>query len=47
VNQRQEAGNYKVRFDAGELASGIYQYKISINGESQLFSKTNVMMINK
>ncbi|MCF8370707.1 MAG: T9SS type A sorting domain-containing protein [Bacteroidales bacterium] len=47
VNKHQEAGHHKVRFDGGDLASGIYQYKISINGESQMFSKTNMMMINK
>jgi hypothetical protein len=28
VNEKQETGNYKVNFNAGELSSGIYFYKI-------------------
>ncbi len=28
VNQNQEAGNYKINFNAGELSNGIYFYKI-------------------
>jgi len=28
VNQNQEAGNYKIYFNAGELSNGIYFYKI-------------------
>jgi hypothetical protein len=28
VNQNQEAGNYKINFNAGELSNGMYLYKI-------------------
>ena len=28
VNQNQDAGNYKIDFDASELSSGVYYYKI-------------------
>lgn len=43
VNQRQIAGNYTVNFDASNLASGIYFYKIS----TEKFSKIKKMLIIK
>ncbi len=47
VNEYQEPGNHTVRYDGHGLASGIYQYKITINGQSEIFSKTNMMIINR
>ena len=47
VDQSQMAGNHKVRFEAGDLPAGVYQYKISIDGDSQVFNKTNMMIINR
>ncbi len=32
VNKSQPAGNYKVKFDGINLASGIYLYKLEVNG---------------
>ncbi len=34
VNGFQPAGDYKVRFDAKNFASGIYLYKLEVNGKS-------------
>ena len=34
VNEKQSAGNYEVEFDASELTSGVYLYKLQINGLS-------------
>ena len=30
VNQNQDAGNYKIYFNAGELSNGVYFYKIQV-----------------
>lgn len=32
VNEKQSAGNYEVEFDASDLTSGVYLYKLQING---------------
>ncbi|MDD5361504.1 MAG: T9SS type A sorting domain-containing protein [Ignavibacteria bacterium] len=32
VNEKQNAGTYEVDFDASELTSGVYLYKLQING---------------
>jgi len=32
VNEKQSAGNYEVEFDASELTSGVYLYKLQVNG---------------
>jgi hypothetical protein len=32
VNEKQSAGNYEVEFDASELTTGVYLYKLQING---------------
>jgi hypothetical protein len=36
VNQNQEAGNYKVNFDASELSNGVYFYRIQSSGFSSI-----------
>ena len=43
VNGFRAAGNYSVHFDAGDLTSGIYFYKIATNN----FVKTNKMLLLK
>ena len=32
VNEKQSVGNYEVEFDASELTTGVYLYKLQING---------------
>ncbi|MCE1166125.1 MAG: T9SS type A sorting domain-containing protein [Bacteroidetes bacterium] len=36
VNERQSSGSYEVEFDASELTSGVYLYKLQINGFSSV-----------
>ena len=43
VNKKQIQGNYEVKFNAGELSSGIYFYRLKTDN----FSKTNKMMLLK
>ena len=43
VNEQQKAGSYNVQFDAHNLASGIYFYRI----QAGKFSKVNKMMLVK
>jgi phosphatidylserine/phosphatidylglycerophosphate/cardiolipin synthase-like enzyme len=43
VNERQGAGKYRVTFDASNLTSGVYFYKLEVNG----FIQTKRMMLIK
>ncbi len=43
VNKEQAAGHYELHFDASNLSSGIYFYKLETNG----FVKTNKMLLLK
>ena len=36
VNEKQNAGTYEVEFDASDLTSGVYLYKLQINGFSSV-----------
>ncbi|MCW8961152.1 MAG: T9SS type A sorting domain-containing protein, partial [Ignavibacteriaceae bacterium] len=36
VDEYKEAGNYKINFNAGELSSGIYYYKLTTNNYSSI-----------
>jgi photosystem II stability/assembly factor-like uncharacterized protein len=47
VNDRQSAGNYSFRFDASNLASGIYFYVLRATGNGAEFSKTMRMILTK
>jgi hypothetical protein len=48
VNQRQEAGEYSVRFDGRELASGTYIYRLiaidAVSGKEVVITKKMVMV---
>ncbi|MBU1095931.1 MAG: T9SS type A sorting domain-containing protein [Bacteroidetes bacterium] len=46
VNQVQEAGSYKYEWNAGQLSSGIYFYKISVEGAKN-FVQTKKMLLLK
>ncbi|MFA5404124.1 MAG: T9SS type A sorting domain-containing protein [Ignavibacteria bacterium] len=43
VNEKLKAGTYQVSFDAGDLASGLYYYKLEVNG----FTETKKMVLIK
>ncbi len=43
VNQEKSAGNYSIKFDASNLPSGIYMYKLSTNSNT----KTMKMILQK
>ncbi len=43
VNETRNAGSYSVEFNGSNLSSGVYYYKISVNG----FSETKKMMLVK
>ncbi|NWF89618.1 MAG: T9SS type A sorting domain-containing protein [Ignavibacteriaceae bacterium] len=43
VNEEKQTGNYEVQFDASNLSSGVYLYKITMND----FTKTMKMMVVK
>jgi hypothetical protein len=43
VNENKSAGNYEVKFDASNLASGIYLYKL----QSGDFVQTRKLMLLK
>ncbi|MDH3268880.1 MAG: T9SS type A sorting domain-containing protein [Ignavibacteria bacterium] len=36
LNDYQEAGNYKITFDASDLSSGIYYYRLTSNGFNEI-----------
>ncbi|MCX6257556.1 MAG: T9SS type A sorting domain-containing protein [Bacteroidia bacterium] len=44
VNASQDAGTYKVSFDAGSMAAGMYSYTIDVNGLTQSFTATKIMV---
>jgi hypothetical protein len=41
------AGNHSVEFNASNLASGVYIYKISIAGKSQQFIQAKKLVLMK
>jgi endo-1,4-beta-xylanase len=48
VNEKQNAGNYNVNFDASNLPSGIYYYTLNArNGEAGNFTETKKMTLLK
>ncbi len=47
VNEYQDAGNYKVKFDGSKLSEGIYFYKITVNGNNDDFSQSRMMVISR
>ncbi len=47
VNDYQQAGHYKVKFDGSNLIEGVYFYKISVKGNSDDFSQSRMMVISR
>jgi hypothetical protein len=47
VNEVQEAGVYKLNWNAFDLASGIYFYRIDVKAGDKSFTKTNKMILMK
>lgn len=47
INQVQKAGSYKIHFDASNLASGVYIYRMNVEAGTKSFSKTQRMMLLK
>jgi hypothetical protein len=46
VNATQSAGSYTVEFSAAGLATGVYIYKITVDGETRDFLSTQRMVIS-
>ncbi len=47
VNEYKQAGSYNVEFNAAELSSGIYFYKITANGKTGKYTAINKMQLLK
>ena len=47
VDATQTAGSYTVEYSAAGLATGVYIYKITVDGESRDFISTNRMVVTK
>lgn len=47
TNGMQEAGEYQVRVDAGQLAPGTYFYRLVANTSGQTFSQTRKMVVTR
>ncbi|NOX18896.1 MAG: T9SS type A sorting domain-containing protein [Chlorobi bacterium] len=47
INEDQMPGNYSVEFNAGNLPSGIYFYKLTIRSNARYFSDAKKMLIVK
>ena len=45
TNERQQAGQYTVKFDGTNLRQGVYYCKIEATNSSSAYTKTNIMMI--
>jgi hypothetical protein len=46
VNATQSAGSYQVEFSAAGLATGVYIYKITVDGETRDFISNQRMVIS-
>ncbi|MCH8942656.1 MAG: T9SS type A sorting domain-containing protein [Bacteroidetes bacterium] len=47
INKEMKAGNYKVDFNASQLSSGIYFYRLSISGGTKDFTSIKKMVLLK
>ncbi len=47
VNQEQEAGNYTVEFNAADLSTGVYFYRLQVSSTTALAGKTAIVKTKK
>jgi hypothetical protein len=47
INQTQSAGSYTVQYNAAGVSTGVYIYKITVQGETRDFVETRRMVISK
>jgi hypothetical protein len=47
VNENLTAGEYKINFNASNLPSGVYMYRLSVNGEKANFTDTKKLILVK
>jgi hypothetical protein len=47
INERKTVGKYNIRFNAGDLVSGIYFYKLQVNSVNGRFTSTKKMTFLK
>jgi hypothetical protein len=47
VNENLTAGEYKINFNASNLPSGVYMYRLSVNGDKANFTDTKKLILVK
>jgi hypothetical protein len=49
INDRRDAGNYEISFDANKfnLSTGTYFYKINVEGSTNSYTSTKKMLLIK
>ena len=47
INQKQNAGIYKVDFDGSKYASGVFFYKLTVTSGKEVFAETKKMLLIK
>ena len=47
LNENLTAGEYKINFNASNLPSGVYMYRLNVNGEKANFTDTKKLILVK